>query len=136
MKNLMTMALPVMAFLFATNAAAANLDSSRPLICAAVDAVDCSAFDQCQRVTPQMVNLPRFIRIDLQNKELSGDGRKTPIEHVTHVEHQVIMQGVRGGRAWSMSLSTQTGDLTGTVTDDGFGFVVFGVCTSLESVGS
>lgn len=119
-----------------SDAMAADFDGSKPLICTAIEVVDCVLFDGCQRAAPQTVNLPRFLRLDFEKNEINGEGRITAIQNVSNIEELMIMQGVEGDRAWSLSLSTTTGDITGTVAGDGYGFVVFGACTTLESVGS
>ena len=54
---------------------------------------------------------------------------------MSNIEGLIVMQGVEGERAWSLSLSTKSGDITGTVAGDGYGFIVFGACTTLESLG-
>lgn len=41
----------------------------------------------------------------------------------------MILQGVEGGRAWSMVIGKETGKMSATVADDQVGFVVFGACT-------
>lgn len=118
-----------------SNAMSADFDGSKPLICTATEVVDCALFDGCQRAAPQTVNLPRFMRLDFEKKEIKGEGRTTAIQNVSNIEGLMIMQGVEGDRAWNLSLSTTTGDITGTVAGDGYGFVVFGACTTLESLG-
>lgn len=131
---------PVMVLLFwslaSTIGNAADFDGSKALICTATEVKDCAFFDGCQRASPQSVNLPRFLRIDFDNKEIKGEGRATAIQNLSEAEGLVIMQGIQGDRAWSLSLSTTTGDITGTVAGDGYGFLVFGVCATLESLGS
>lgn len=123
-------------YLTATTGMAAEFDGSKPLICTATEVADCALFDGCQRASPQTVNLPRFLRIDLHNKEIKGEGRTTTIRNVSEAEGLMIMQGVQGDRAWNILLSKETGEITGTVAGDGFGFVVFGACATLESLGS
>jgi hypothetical protein len=39
------------------------------------------------------------------------------------------LQGLEGGRAWSMVLAKETGKMSATVADDQLGFVIFGTCT-------
>jgi len=115
---------------------AADFDGSKSLICSANEVADCGVFEGCQRISPDTVNLPRFLRIDFETKEIKGDGRTTAIQNMSQAEGQIFMQGVQGDRAWSVALSTETGDITGTVAGDGYGFVVFGACATLESLGS
>ena len=115
---------------------AADFDGSKTLICSTIAVSDCDEILGCEQVSPKFVNLPRFLRIDFQNKLIKGEDRSTAIQNMSQAEGQIFLQGVQGERAWSVLLSTETGDITGTVTGDGFGFVVFGACTTLESLGS
>lgn len=124
----------VVGCLLAATAAAEEPDVSGPLVCAANEVVDCAEVEGCEFVSPDMVNLPDFLIVDLDKRELRGGGRTSTIHTVEKGDGLLVMQGVQAGRAWSMSLSTTTGMLTGTVAADGYGFVVFGACTTLESL--
>lgn len=115
-------------------AAAQGLDGSGALVCTTNEVVDCAEVEGCEFVSPGMVNLPRFLVVDLDKRELRGDGRTTAINTLETGNGLMILQGLQAGRAWSMALSTETGALTGTVAADGFGFVVFGACTTLENL--
>ena len=108
---------------------ASDFDSSKPLVCAIVEVLDCGLQDQCNRVNPEFVNLPDIFRVDIKKKEMAGAGRTTKIQHVTHEEGNLLLQGTSGtGRAWSLMLSESTGKFTGAVAANGFGFLVFGSC--------
>ena len=117
-------------------AAQSGIDAAKTMICAMSNVADCGVNDGCAQISPQTANLPRFLRVDIENKQIHGDGRSTAINSVNQVEDLVFLQGAAGERAWSMALSTTTGEVTGTVTGDGYGFVVFGACATLESLGS
>ncbi len=112
-----------------TWASASNLDSSKPLVCAMVEVLDCGLLDQCERINPQDVNLPDIFRLDIKKKEISGADRKTQIQRIVHEEGNVILQGnSTNGRAWSILLSEDTGKFTGAVAGVEFGFLIFGSC--------
>lgn len=87
-------------------------------------------------MAPHMVSLPRFLRVDFENNEIRGEDRTTVIQNMSRAEGLLFLQGVQDDRAWTVSLSTQTGDITGTVAGDRYGFVVSGACITLESLGS
>jgi hypothetical protein len=115
---------------------AAAYDGSVPLLCAVIEVFDCQGAGDCQRGTADSVNLPQFLKIDINAKTLStteaGEGKKvTPIKNFERVEGHLILQGVEGGRPWSLVIATETGKVSATVSDDQVGFVVFGACTPL-----
>lgn len=116
--------------------AAAAYDGSVPLLCAVIEVFDCQGAGDCRRGTADSVNLPQFLKIDFKEKTLStteaGEGKKiTPIKNFERVEGNMILQGVEGGRPWSLVIATETGKVSATVSDDQVGFVVFGACTPL-----
>lgn len=115
-------------------ATATNLDGSRALVCTTHQVIDCAELEGCDFVAPGMVNLPSFVVVDVEKRQIRGDGRSTAIQTIVRENGLVLMQGAQSGRAWSMSLATDSGALTGAVTDDGYGFIVFGACTTLESL--
>jgi hypothetical protein len=113
---------------------AAKYDGSVPLLCAAIEVLECAAGAECHRGDAESVNLPPFVKIDVPQKVLStteaaAEQRKTPIRHVEQLDGQLTLQGGEGGRAWSLIIAQDTGKLTATITDDQVGFVIFGACT-------
>lgn len=119
---------------FAPSFAAAAIDGSEVLLCAPVDSIQCAQGAQCLRGEGEVINLPSFFKADPQGKMLSGiqgDERSSPVRHTTTVDGALVMQGDQNGRAWSMVVSLETGDMTLTASADRGAFVVFGVCTPL-----
>jgi hypothetical protein len=115
-------------------AAAAPYDSSVPLICALTEVMDCEPRVDCQRGTPESVNLPPFIKLDFSKKTLStteATQKKdmTPINTIEQSDIHLILQGVDGHRAWSMVIAKDSGKMSATVADHQAGFIVFGACT-------
>jgi hypothetical protein len=112
--------------------AAASYDGSVPLICAATDVQECSSAGDCQRRTVEGVNLPRFIKLDFTDKTMSGTGadqRKAPITSFDRANGRIIMHGGQEGRAWSLVIDGDTGNMSAGVVDNAFAFLVFGACT-------
>jgi hypothetical protein len=114
--------------------AAATYDGSVPLICALIEVMDCEPGADCQRGAPESVNLPQFIKLNFTEKTLSTTEaaqkiETTPIKNIEQFDSRLILQGVEGGRAWSMIIAKETGKMSATVADDQVGFVVFGACT-------
>jgi hypothetical protein len=113
--------------------AAAPFDGSVPLICAAIDVQECSAGGDCQRRTAEGVNLPRFIKLDFTKKTMSATGadqRTAPITTFDRANGRIIMHGGQEGRAWSLVIAGDTGQMSAGVVDDNFAFLVFGACTA------
>jgi hypothetical protein len=114
--------------------AAATYDGSVPLICALIEVMDCEPGADCQRGAPESVNLPQFIKLNFTEKTLSTTEaaqkqQSTPIKNIEQFDSRMILQGVEGGRAWSLIIAKETGKMSAAVTDDQVGFVVFGACT-------
>jgi hypothetical protein len=114
--------------------AAAIYDGSVPLICALIEVMDCAPGADCQRGAPESVNLPQFIKLNFTEKTLSTTEaaqkqQTTPIKQLERFDSSLILQGVEGGRAWSLVIARETGKMSATVADDQSGFVIFGACT-------
>ena len=128
-------------FLIANQALAGDFDGSKPLICALMDLVECDAGAKCQSKTAEELGLPQFIRINFDEKKISGppsggSDKSTPIENLKHIDGKLIIQGaqdgvedVRDGVGWSLAIAEETGKLVLTASGDEAGFVVFGACT-------
>ena len=122
----------------------AGLDGSSTFICASVDVMECLPIKGCNRVAADDVDIPRFIEVDVKNKQIvtgsKGDKRKTEIERVEKVDGKLMLQGAEDGReggerdgvGWSMSVVEDSGNMVLTASGDGFAFVVFGACTSMD----
>lgn len=116
------------------SARAGNFDGSRTLLCALLEIYECVLHEGCERTTAEAINLPQFLTIDFEKKQLSGttpEGtvRKTDIEHRENANGRLILQGGEEGRGWSISIHEETGKMVATVSGEEAGFVVFGACT-------
>jgi hypothetical protein len=114
--------------------AATPFDGSVPLICALIEVMDCAPGADCQRGAPESVNLPQFVKLNFSEQTLSTTEaaqkqEATPIKHLEPFDSRLILQGVEGGRAWSLIIAKDTGKMSATVSDDQVGFVIFGACT-------
>ena len=60
---------------------AGDFDGSRPILCSTVDLIECEPGGNCQRVTHDSINAPRFIKINFKEKTINdpsaGDHRPT-----------------------------------------------------------
>ncbi len=116
-----------------TTAAAGDFDGSKKLICAPSDVFECGPTIDCQRGTPETVNIPRFIRVDVKKKQLSGSvagGEEitTSIQNVTTKDGKLTLQGAENARAWSLVIDQETGHMSASVSDNVEGFLLFGGC--------
>jgi hypothetical protein len=106
-----------------------------------MDVVECLPGGNCQRVTHDSINLPKFVILNFKEKKISmpGDPKNRPptaIERTESVDGKLILQGaedgiegVRDGLGWTVAISEQTGDMVLTASGEEVGFVVFGACT-------
>lgn len=120
----------------------AEFDGSSVFTCASIEVMECLPGHGCKKVMADAVDIPRFIKVDLKNKQLTtgsvGDKRTSTIERAEEVDGKMMLQGAEDGRksdrdgvAWSMSVSKDKGDMVLTASGDGVAFVVFGACTSM-----
>ena len=119
------------AFLAAAPVLAADFDGSKPLICAAIEAHDCGLGMTCDRAIPEDLNVPQFIRLDFNAKTMSARGRSTSMQSNTRSSGMLIVQGFENSRAFSITISEQSGKLVGAIAADEQGFMIFGACTPL-----
>ena len=122
--------------------ASADYDESALFTCASVDVMECLPVEGCNRVSADAVELPRFFKVDVINRQVTtasaSDKRKSVIERVEAVEGKLMLQGaeegregVRDGIGWTRSVNTERGDMVLTASGEGVAFVIFGSCTLL-----
>ena len=125
------------------SSAYADVDGSKPAICATVEIMDCVPHEGCQRVSAREAGIPRFLRIDFAGNEITrteatGDEVTSAIERSEEVDGRLILQGaedgvegVPDGIGWSLSIDKTSGDMVLTGSGVDVGFVIFGACTPL-----
>lgn len=109
-----------------------KLDGSVPVLCAAMEVLECDAGGECQRRGAEAANFPPFLKIDFKAKTVANmDGsRKAPIHNVERVDGQLVLHGGQEGRGWSAVITSDTGKLSASVVLAGGAFVIFGACTA------
>ncbi len=115
--------------------ASAKYDGSFPLLCAPIQAIECGVGDDCHRGTDDSVDIPQFLKNDLEEKiNMAPDEseKKAVIKSLEHVDGKKIMQGMQNVRGWTMVISEESGKMSATISDDQVGFVLFGACTPLK----
>src|SRR5689334_14586406 len=105
------------------------------LMCSLSTIRACDEMTGCTRVMHEEANVPRFWKVDLDAKKISGtrpDGSEasTAIQGMVGRLTRVSLQGVENGRAWSATIGDD-GSLSLVVSGEGFGFVGFGACTNI-----
>jgi hypothetical protein len=112
--------------------AAAQVDVSKPLLCAVTEAIECPADGQCASTSAEEINIPAFLVVDAKAKRVSEHKgqRTTPAQSVTERDGHLYLQGIEE-RVWSAAISASTGQMALTASRPEAGFVVFGVCTEL-----
>ena len=107
----------------------ADFDSSKPLLCATIDAHFCDVGEVCYRTLPSILGAPEFMRINFAKKAIVGPQRTTEIQHMEPSDGQLLLQGTELGYAWSVALDTKTGAMSTTLVNREDVFVLFGSCT-------
>ena len=79
------------------------------------------------------VNLPVFLKFDSEKKVVEsarqgGERRTSNIVHMGTAGDVMVFLGDEGDSAWSATINKSTGSLTGTVSEQGVGYVIFGSC--------
>ena len=105
--------------------------------------MECTPDSGCRTVTIDSLDLPRFLKIDLNQKTIGrvseSDARPdSVIERMERVDGKLILQGaedgyesVRDGLGWTISIAEDTGKVVMTASGDQVAFVVFGACHPL-----
>jgi hypothetical protein len=115
-------------------AAAAELDGSAPILCAVMGATECDRWGLCDGIDGSSMGLPLFIRVNVGGKALEatdGSGRESVIHSSMLVKEpaRLLLQGSEQGRAWSVVIDQNTGEMTAAVADHDGGFLIAGACT-------
>jgi hypothetical protein len=131
MTNTYRIGLAIFALSAACASAAADFDGSKMIICAPVEAMDCTPGAVCARGLPEEVGAPAFLRIDFGKKLVVGPKRSTAIVSFEKNESQVLLQGTELGFGWSIAVDQQDGRMSATLTNREGAFVLFGSCTPL-----
>lgn len=119
-----------------TGALAEQYDGSSPLLCAVTQTMACDAVGDCIQGPAEAVNLPVFIKLDVQKKEVvtareGGERRTSKILEVGTEGDALVFVGLDPGTGWSAAIDKATGRMTATAAVNGQGFIAFGSCLAL-----
>lgn len=118
-------------------AAAGKYDGSVPLVCVPLAVTECGAEGECQKGTPQSVNLPQFFSVDFKTMTIRAveENRESAIKTVDRVHGKMILQGVQGQLGWTMIIAEDSGQMSATIAGAIEGYIIFGSCTLLSQSG-
>jgi hypothetical protein len=143
MKKTKLASLSLCAALISLPATADMFDGSEPLMCALADLVECLPGGQCERVTAESINAPRFWRINFKEKQITttraaGKAQTSPIDRMESLDEKLFLQGVedglegvKDGLGWSLAIAQESGQMVITASGGDVAFVAFGACTPL-----
>lgn len=131
----------LVALMFSLLAAGAPvLDTSKTLLCASLEVLECVDGADCEAVFPEEVGAPTFMRIDIRKKEIKASVERPPslIDHIEEIEDRIVLQGVEDGRddeldgaGWTISIHKGTARMVATVVVDQAAIIIFGACTEI-----
>jgi hypothetical protein len=109
---------------------AGKYDGSAAMMCATVLVQECAAGAMCQTHAAESVNLPTLFRVDVKGMRIhnSETNRESPIKTVEHANGKLLMSGYQAERAWVVIVNETTGRMSGVVSADGEGYVMYGNC--------
>jgi hypothetical protein len=114
--------------------AADDLTGASQLLCTPIRAEQCTASQGCTSSLPWELNMPLFVRVDLDAGLLattaaSGEDRATRVPHVTREDGIIVLQGIDDQRAYSFLIVEASGLMSVAVARDGITVSAFGACT-------
>ena len=104
-------------------------DGTKTLLCATIEAHDCSPGEECDKGLSEDIGAPQFMKIDFGKKEIIGPVRSTPIALMEKTDEQITMHGFELGMGWVLALDRATGKMTVALAGQQQAFVIFGACT-------
>ena len=115
---------------------ASEKDKAEYILCSVTNVIECRAGMDCLESSAEAIKIPQFIKIDLDEKKMSDatvkdSTKSTSIKSMVRQEGDIILQGSEVGRGWSVIISEQTGKFSATISEDDFGFIIFGSCMAI-----
>jgi len=139
MKHLSSAWIIILATTFlAVPVAADDVTGEVEILCSTLRVKECFADGGCVEGPPDTWNIPRFTRINLDDKTLtttqaSGESRTTPIEYFEREGQQIALEGAEDGKAFSILLAADTGFASIAIALQGSVLAGFADCTPLDS---
>lgn len=107
------------------------------ILCSAGQVSICFENGECFSTQAHELGMPDFVIIDtdantISTTKASGQNRSSPFSKVQRVEGALFVQGMEGGRAFSIVIDEATGLMTAAVSRDGVTVTAFGACTDAD----
>jgi hypothetical protein len=123
----------------ARQAAGEKVTGSDRMLCTAQQVSVCAPFEECRSGSAVDWNLPDFLVVDVAAKTLSTTAtnerpRASTIPHFQRDEGVLYLQGVESGRAFSIVIVEETGDMSASLSTPNANISVYGACTALPVV--
>ncbi len=113
----------------------------KPIICAINTLYECDGLSGCQQRSPEELNVPNFLKIFIDKREIHPAGAVTRGSHISKIlniarlDGMIIMQGVEDGDAnqkdgvgWTISINETSGKMAITASGQEEAFVGLGAC--------
>jgi len=108
-------------------------------LCSVVHYQECNAGGECFDAPFEPGDTPAFITIDraggvVHASEPRFSDRSSPILTSTEEDGRVMLTGVGGGRAWSITLVEETGQMSLAISDPDEAVLMFGRCIAVDDL--
>lgn len=118
-------------------ARADDLTGADKILCSTGRIAACCDDGQCGQGSPDELNMPQFIEIDVPAKRVSttrasGLNRQTTVDNLKRAGGQLVLQGTQNGRAFTILIDEKTGEMTAAVAASECSVSAFGTCTPLS----
>ena len=127
----------VMGALMLTTAAAGATaaEGKSSVLCAVTHTVACDSAGDCLEGPASAVNLPVFLRFDLDNNLVQsarqgGERRTSKVKHVRTSGDLMLFLGEEENGGWTATVNKSSGNFTGTMSEQEVGYLIFGSCLS------
>jgi hypothetical protein len=108
-------------------------------LCSVVHYQECSAGGECFDAPVDAGDTPAFMTIDREAgvvyaSEPRFSDRSSPILNSTEEDGRMMLTGVQGGRAWSITVVQETGEMSLAISDPDEAVLVFGRCIAVDDL--
>ncbi len=115
------------------------LFAQSPLVCSLVHYTECNADGECGYEPDDRADSPAFVTIDMaagivRATEPRFSGRSSPILNSHEEAGRIMLTGVQGGRAWSITFVEATSEMSLAISDPDAAILVFGRCFAADSL--
>ncbi|MDX1379933.1 MAG: hypothetical protein R3233_02375 [Xanthomonadales bacterium] len=118
-------------------ALADDVRGAERILCSTMDAHVCFPGAECTRMSPEELNIPHFIEIDVDSgrmstTEASGLNRSTDAQVAERHDGHLLIQGHEQQRAFSLMIDAATGHASLASAGMDRGVVAFAACTPID----